>query len=343
MYPFSSPSFAGRAADNELSVCPGSGFGRVVACIGSSEPVGKVIQHAAAMSRALNVPLVLLKVLETRAEGNRRLDPVDWDICCREAQARMEALARSYRELCPVVETEIIEGQPAEQISLHAISHPTDLTVLGTHGEWRASHWVLGDTAREVVERSPGSLLLVPCEAETVTAEGYRRVLVPVDGSCRAESVLPFAMRLAKVQNAELVLAHIVPPSALTEVGPPESEDIELCQQLLRRNERVARQYLDQLQARASENGVVARTLVQCADVRSSLARLVADETVDIVVLSAQGHSGRLDVPYGSVAGFLMTHASKPLLIMRQQPASMTQTCTGGRGAGVHSPLRGAW
>lgn len=112
---------------------------------------------------------------------------------------------------------------------------------------------------------------------------------------------------------------HVVPPSFLTEVGPAESEDIELCERLARRNERVARQYLERLQSRASEKGIAVRTRVLREDVRSSLARTAAEEAVDLVVLSAQGCSGRLDVPYGSVTSFLMTHTAQPLLIMRPQ------------------------
>lgn len=322
-----------------------AGFTRVVACVGSGEPSSRVILHAATIANALDVPLMLLRVFETRSVGGVRLDPVDWEIRRREAYARVEALAEDFRYLCADIEAEVVEGQAAEQISLWAQQHPADLTVLGTHGEWRPAGWGLGDTAREVVERAAGSLLLVPCSAQDVSMTGYRRLLVPIDGSCRAESVLPFAIRLAKAQRAELLLAHVVPPSTLTEVGPPESEDLELCERLARRNERVARQYLEQLQNRASETGVTVRTRVLFEDVRSSLARLAADEAVDIVVLSAQGCSGRVDVPYGSVASFLMTHTRQPVLIMRQ-PAPAPALVHGNGGGGARAlgfPLTGVW
>ena len=62
------------------------------------------------------------------------------------------------------------------------------------------------------------------------------------------------------------------------------------------------------------------RASVLCEDVRSSLMRISAQEGVDLIVLSAHGCSGRLDMPYGSVTSFLMTHIRQPLLVMRQQP-----------------------
>jgi nucleotide-binding universal stress UspA family protein len=299
---------------------PAKGFARVVACIGSGEPVNKVILHAIAIANSLGVPLLLLRVFVTRPTGEQCQDPLDWEIRRREAYGRVAALAEQYRHLCAAIEAEVIEGQAAEQISLWVQRHPNELTVLGSHGEWRPEDWGLGDTAREVVDHAPGSLLLVPCAAQDVPATGYRRLLVPLDGSCRAESVLPFAMHLAKAQHAELLLVHVVPPTALTEVGPAEREDIELSERLLRRNQRVAQQYLARLQSRASEHGLVVRASVLCEDVRSSLMRIAAQEGVDLIVLSAHGCSGRLDVPYGSVTSFLMSHLRQPLLVMRQQP-----------------------
>lgn len=299
---------------------PAKGFTRVVACIGSGEPVNKVILHAIAIANSLGVPLLLLRVFITRPTGEECQDPLDWEIRRREAYGQVTALVEQYRHLCAPIEAEVVEGQAAEQISLWAQRHPNELTVLGTHGEWRPENWGLGDTAREVVDHAPGSLLLVPGSAQDVPATGYRRLLVPLDGSCRAESVLPFAMHLAKAQHAELLLVHVVPPTALTEVGPAESEDIELSERLLRRNQRVAQQYLARLQSRASEHGLVVRASVLCEDVRSSLVRIAAQEGVDLLVLSAHGCSGRQDVPYGSVTSFLMSHIRQPLLVMRQQP-----------------------
>ncbi|MDX1366648.1 universal stress protein [Pseudomonas sp.] len=308
-----------ESAQNTAAV-PARGFSRVVACIGTGEPLSRVIQHAIAMANSLAVPLLLLRVFVTRPTGEERQDPLDWEIRRREAYGRVEVLVEQYRHLCGVIDAEVVEGQAAEQISLWAQRHPNELTVLGTHGEWRPEGWGLGDTAREVVDHAPGSLLLIPCSAPNMPKTGYRRLLVPLDGSCRAESVLPFAMHLAKAQHAELLLVHVVPPTALTEVGPAESEDVELCERLLRRNQRVAQQYLARLQSRATEHGLMVRASVLCEDVRSSLMRISAQEGVDLIVLSAHGCSGRLDMPYGSVTSFLMTHIRQPLLVMRQQP-----------------------
>jgi nucleotide-binding universal stress UspA family protein len=177
-------------------------------------------------------------------------------------------------------------------------------------------------------------VLLIPPSAPEARIVHYRRLLVPLDGSSRAESTLPLALRLAKAEGAELLLAHVVPVPELTEVGPLEAGDLELRGQLVRRNERVAHDYLDRIRARVVKGGISARALVLCdGDVRSRLARAIVDEAVDLVVLSAQGRSGHSDVPFGSVAAYLIAHAVAPLLIMCRHSVRATRrvAAAGGR------------
>ena len=115
----------------------------------------------------------------------------------------------------------------------------------------------LSSTARKLVEAVPGSLLLVPADGDRRDgcAARYRRIMVPLDGSARAESVLPIATRLAKAHEAELLIAHVTPAPELTKVGPLTAQDLELEQRVIARNERVARSYLDQIRARLIRGG----------------------------------------------------------------------------------------
>lgn len=117
-------------------------FTRVVACIGSDAQARKVIRHASLIAKALSVPLMLLRVFETRSGSGMPLDPVDWEIHRREAFAQVEALVEEHRSFCERIEAEIVEGHAAEQISFRARSHPSELTVLGT--PWRVASGRLG-------------------------------------------------------------------------------------------------------------------------------------------------------------------------------------------------------
>jgi nucleotide-binding universal stress UspA family protein len=316
----------------ELAVAAASGaqtsFARVVACVDRSEFTRKILSHGLAVASALDVPFTLLRVLEVRSpENNGPSDPVERKIRRREAQGQTARLAQACARDGGRVDVEVIEGSAAEQIALWTHEHRSDLTVLGTHGEGGVTEWGLGSTARRVMERGAGSVLLVPSSAHSDTIP-YRRLLVPVDGSCRAESILPLAVRIAKANGAELVLAHVVPVPELTETGPLDKEDIDLRERLAARNERVARDYLDRLRMRLAASGVPTRAVIKRGDVRGNLSHLIANNA-DLVVLSAQGHAARADVPYGRVTAHLINHTAAPLLIVQSETRA---SGTGGMG-----------
>ncbi len=318
---------------------------RVAACLDGSELGERVIPHALGIAGALGAPLTLLRVLECAPTGELPPDPLQWDIRRREARGYLERLARERCGENEILEAELIEGQAAEQICLWAGKHQVDLTVLSTHGMGGRTDWSLSSTARKLVDRVPGSLLLVPTAAPAPgRVARYRRLLVPLDGSHRAESVLPLAAQLAAAHRAELLIAHVVPVPELTEIGPLEAEDLELRERLARRNERVANEYLDRLRARLAASDRPVRALVlRGGDVRSRLARLIADEAVDLVVLSAHGRSGRSDVPCGDVAAFLVGNIAIPLLMVRPRPSRRHhRVATASHPEGIRLPSQAA-
>lgn len=300
--------------------------GRIVACLDRSRLSQRVAQHALAIASALGTPVTLLQVLEAGPAGATRADPLEWDIRRYEARCSLEPLAAGLCDEAGCVDAEIVEGHAAEQICLWAADHAAGLVVVGAHGEGRLTDDGLGNTARNVLDRTPGSVLLVPA-ADNSAAAGqdvrYRRLLVPVDGSSRAESVLPYAIRVAEAAQAELLIACAIPVPELIESGPLEPDDIEMRERVVHRNERVAEEYLSRLRGYVALKGLRARTMtLRDDDVRSCLARFIAEENVDLVILSAHGHSGRTDAPYGSVTAHLIAHTPVPLLIVRNHPAA---------------------
>lgn len=319
------------AFSNNLSVlnAPGNTNGRVVACLDRSRLSQSVAKYAVVMANALNAPLTLLQVIESGPAGATLTDPLEWDLRRHEAQASIKPIAAKYCESSLSVDSAIVEGHAAEQICLWAGKHEPDLVVLGARGEGRPVDGGLGQTALNVLDRCPGSVLLVPALNDFV-GEGdgvsLKRLLIPLDGSSRAESVLPLAIRIAEAAQAELVVAYVIPVPELIEYGPLESHDIELCDSIIRRNERVAGEYLTRLCGRIARSGLRIRTIVlRDGDVRSRLPQLSADEKVDLIILSAHGHSGRTDAPYGSVTAHLITHTKVPLLIVRNHFSAAAQ------------------
>jgi nucleotide-binding universal stress UspA family protein len=293
----------------------------IVACVDRSPWARNVVLHALAVASALQASVTLLRVVEAAPAGEMQPDPIEWEIRRLGARESLMRIVDAAKRDGNALQAEVIVGQSIEQICLWSSKHAADILVLGTCGESRSGELYLGSTVRSIVDRAPGSILLVPPSAGEARVPQYRRILVPLDGSSRAESVVSLAVRLAATADAEVLIAHVIPVAELTEVGPLEAEDLELCERVLHRNERVAQAYLERVRSRIADGGIRTRALVlRNGDVRGRLLRAIAEESVDLVVLSAKGHSALAGVSYGSVAVHLMMHPIVPLLIVSDAP-----------------------
>lgn len=294
-------------------------FRHVMACVDTSPFARVVLAHAAAVAEAMSARLTVMRVLEPPAGRHAPTDPVEWDLRHHEAMADVERLISSTD--CGIHdETIVVKGSAADQIRAWAHEHNVDLTVLGACGESDSGECGLGSTARRVAESIRGSVLLMPTTEVGESSVSYRRVMVPLDCSSRAECALPIAVSIAVAHDADLVLVHATPEVALTEVGPLEAEDLELRDRLQKRNAGIAQRYLSKIQSRLSLNGGNIRIrLLAGSDPRHAIARAVSDENIDVIVLSASGFSGHPDLSVGSVADYLMSHVTTPILLVRGQ------------------------
>ncbi|MCC5971668.1 MAG: universal stress protein [Pararhodobacter sp.] len=295
----------------------------VLACVDRSRHGRRVLAHAGALAAAMDGELVLMRVLDPHSGDDLPPDPVDWEVRRREAGAALARLAERGG-----VEAEIVlaQGRPAEEIFHVADRLKADVIVLGRYGEdvedeERAAR--IGGTARAILERAHEKVLLVP-ENDQQT-HGFRRILVPLDGSCWAESALPTAVRLARSTGAEIVLAQIVTPPEFVCPTPPEPDDTDLRARVMERNDRAARKYLERLRGLLAEQGIIVCTrVVAGTDARDRLLELLREDAFELVVLSSRG-SGFRHLPghhYGSVAAHLSFHSETPLLVVRPETKS---------------------
>jgi len=303
---------------------------RIVVCLDGSDLCERALPHAWALAQACGLPLTLLMVLERDRVADAPCDPFEWELRRHEARRYLTNLGERGRSEDLEVDVQVIEGEAAAEICAWDRQHDVGFTALTTHGSSGASPWSLAGTARKLVEGAPGSVLLVP---SATRASGpvakYPRIVVPLDGSPRAEATLSVAAHVARAQASELVLVHVVPVPELTEIGPLDAKDVELRDRLTRRNERVASTYLDRVRGRLAGSHLKIRTRVlRAADPRDRLVEFLVDEGADLVILSAHGRGERVDSPVGSFAAHLIQFSRTPLLILRDR-------------AGL--PARGPW
>lgn len=291
---------------------------RILACVNESALNQAVVKQALAVARGLDLPVTVARVLEMPPHRDAPADPVEWEMRRSECRRSLEKFAAADHGHPVDLDTVLLAGAAADELNRWAKDHGVTLMVLATHEPWQKGYDALGSTAYSVLHQASSSVLLVPARELAAPADCYRRLLLPLDGSPRAESVLPVALRIARAHGAELLLAHAVPKIEVVEDRLAESEGRMLCARLQDHNERRARAYLDELRGRLQSDGVPVRTMVVThGDPRALMRRLVSDQQVDLIIVSSHGRSGMSEVPVGSVTEYLANHAPVPLLILR--------------------------
>ena len=140
-----------------------------------------------------------------------------------------------------------------------------------------------------------------------------RTILVPLDGSERAESVLPYVEQIAGRAGANLLLLTAVyRPSAWGE--SPMRED-------LADETAEARTYLESEADRLKAKGLNVKTTIAYQREADSILSAAADEDVDLIAMSTHGRSGISRWILGSVADKVLHATHRPLLLVRAREA----------------------
>lgn len=153
------------------------------------------------------------------------------------------------------------------------------------------------------------------------------KILVPLDGSELAESVLPLVEELATKLQAEVVLlqATMTPSQALTEVVDPNSPtmatevSLDVANRRVESNVEGAERYLAATQTRLMDKGVRVTAAVMPGNPENVILEYAAQNNVSLIALASHGRGGIVRTVLGSVADALVRNAPIPVLIARAQ------------------------
>lgn len=147
--------------------------------------------------------------------------------------------------------------------------------------------------------------------ANRETARVMKRILVALDSSPRAPLVLAAANRMADLANATLVVyrAISIPPDMPLQVLMVTDTTLE---DLLRQN---AHESLSRLTADLPP-GRVERIIAELATAWDGICRTARSCDADLVVIGSHGYGG-LDRLLGTVAGKVVNHADRNVLVVR--------------------------
>ncbi|MBN2116426.1 MAG: universal stress protein [Anaerolineales bacterium] len=295
-------------------------FKRILVPLDGSSLAECVLPHVIAFARAFDADVTLLQVLEQPHSPAiaQTIDPVEWEFFRAEADSYLIEMTVRLKGFGLKVTKTLREGQAAEHIIDFAHQNDIDLIILSSHGQSGLSNWNVSGVFQKIILRAFISLLIVRAYRPVnhdLANQGYRQLMVPLDGSQRAEVVLPVTKVISHYYRSKLLLAHLTRKPAIHSRLPLTPAETELVSQITDHNRKWTAKYLEELCSH-SMPGVDSHIHIVEGGY-TELHDLVEVEHVDLVLLSAHGQSGNPRWPYGSVTLSFIVYGMTPLLIVQ--------------------------
>jgi nucleotide-binding universal stress UspA family protein len=148
----------------------------------------------------------------------------------------------------------------------------------------------------------------------------YKKILVPLDGSKLAESVLPHVESLAKCSpKADVMLVSVTERvsgfSAVDDSNQPAGE--RLIPEAVGKEEREARKYLDRIAKPLVGKGIKVLTEVLLGKPADEIILFATHEGCDLIIMASHGRSGPSRWTHGSVAEKVFRSNCAPVLMIK--------------------------
>ncbi len=272
-------------------------YRRILVPLDGSEAAETVLDLAKNLAVRAGTTLTLLHVCTPEQDKWERLhlayieriaDQVQHDISkiCETVQCHFEGATATA---LPV----LVKGEPAKEIVRHAEESEASIILMATHGRSGLAHSVMSDIANSVVRTSPVPVWLIRTlrPGEIICAEWPpQRILVPLDGSERAEKVLPYALEYAKLLDTELVLLRICEEPAIPSDYPKPDWD-EHVDGIRSHYQAQCSLYLSEVEQRIKELGLKVTKECWLGNAAEEIIGYIGQNRCDLVAMTAYGRS----------------------------------------------------
>lgn len=153
----------------------------------------------------------------------------------------------------------------------------------------------------------------------------FETIIVPLDGSELAETVLrrarevarKFGSRIVLVQAVESLAQRQLQPSAMLEPPAAAAANFELLEKAVKAEKEAAEKYLAEVRDRLRADGLNVEAMIAEGDAADSILKLAEDEGADLIAMSTHGRGGLGRLVFGSVADAVLRRTHCPVLLLR--------------------------
>jgi nucleotide-binding universal stress UspA family protein len=257
-------------------------------------------------------------------EGMVMTGPAD-DLARREAEEAMLARLASQVQAAAhkvVVTTRNVDpdGPLVDGFTEAAAATGSELVVIATHGRGPFARFWAGSVADELLKYSRIPVLFIrPTEpnapVDLSQRPALKRILVALDGSHLAETIIDPTIRLGAVFQADFELVMVVDaltdPDAIARIAQPDLAGVRTPLTPAERGglylDRIAKQFTERM-------AVAKRRLLKEGEAVEAILRVASDDPTTAIAVATHGRSGISRMLKGSVADELIRRAAGPVL-----------------------------
>lgn len=297
-------------------------YSKMLIPLDGSKTAEAVLPYARTLARKVNLPVELVGVVDIAAlatqvsRGNARYFDTLISESASSSEAYLQRIAATFPSSNVKCSTE--RGRP-EEVILEKAGDNATLITMATHGRSGVNRFLLGSIAEKVLRAATSPLLLVRA-TEGVNSDGeatLNSVVVPLDGSELAETVLLSVRALAREVGLEIILLRAYKVPANIYAAPEDYYPVQYDEYKTELRDDA----LDYLEKKTEElkkfgipkvSSVIAEGLA--ADEIMALGRKLPD---NLIAMCTHGRTGVGRWVLGSVTEAVVRHSGDPVLVVR--------------------------
>ena len=144
----------------------------------------------------------------------------------------------------------------------------------------------------------------------------YEKILVPLDGSKRAEMIRPHVRQLASRFQSTVILIKVIEYIYSNGIGETYSN---ISEKALKAKLKDSELYLDGIVTKLQSKGITCKKLISYGSVVEKIIEAANTEDVDLIAMTSHGRGGLARIFYGSVAAGILNRVDRPLFIIRSR------------------------
>jgi nucleotide-binding universal stress UspA family protein len=298
-------------------------YSKLLVPLDGSKAAEQVLPYARLLTSAFKKPVELLavnEIAEILAYASPSMTAAAFDMVQkgqREIEVYLQTLAGTLG--ADQVECSVDQGRVAEVILDRATADPAMMIAMASHGRSGLNRWMLGSVAEKVLRGTANPLLLVRASehSEATGVASLKSIIVPLDGSGLAETVLPIVAATANRLNlsVELFRAFDLPYILYDYRHGYYGADVTQYRADLHAD---MRKYLEDKVEEVRALGIANVSYVASEGLGADeIIRFGHTTPESLIAMCSHGRSGITRWTLGSVAETVARHSDKPMLILR--------------------------